>query len=696
MTIPSCATPPPAHTPRSAPHAGVMTECSRILRLHANNAMSALHDTLQVEVDTLWRQTYDAAQSDTLGELLRALQRSDDAVPRAFAESLDRLMGERSGRPREAERSYHAQHFADVVLSLVDDVVFSESLLIGNLARQIHTASESELRDLIPRISVLQGVEGEVEEARNPLAPEIIAEALKDACWALDCGLQARQTALTLIAGRIADALPAAYRAINAHLVERKVLPRVRQTVRRGGRPGVTQTRRTPEVADMLRRLVGQEVAAAAGVPLRMHAANDAVMDGLTQLQQGEGSFKLGGQQFSVNVGTADTVNVVRALLDAGINRQVGALDGAIIDIVATLFDFIFDDERVPTLMKGLIGRLQLPVLKLALSDHEFFSDRQHPARALINTLAQAASTWDGEFTPDSSLYLIAEPLVQRIQNSGGNDGSTFETSLSTLGAFLSEQERLADEKAVMLTERLTEREVSEIALSVATGTVARYLEDDSVPDIIQRLLATRWTSVLADAARTGGENGDAWIEAQSTMDDLVWSVQAKTSADDRQRLVRLLPGLISRLKRGFDACGAPDDERSVFFAELVKLHANAVKSGMQTAVSKSRQPGAMPPAQGDFPPDDGLDELERGNWVELLLEGNQRRAVRLTWISPARTMFLFANRQGARAVALTRSELARKFDRGEALLIDDEPLMDRLVANVLDEYQPQAEGISP
>src|SRR5690606_36789053 len=205
-------------------------------------------------------------------------------------------------------------------------------------------------------------------------------------------------------------------------------------------------------------------------------------------LQEGQGGFQLGGQQFSIDPSATESVNVVRVLLDAGLNRQVGTLDGIIIDVVATLFDFIFDDDRVPALMKALIGRMQLPVLKLALSDHEFFSDRQHPARRLINTMAQSAATWDGEFTNDSSLYLIAEPLVQRIQDSGGNDAAAFVTGVAALEAFLAEQERLADERAVTLTNKLTEREVAEIARSVAIGTVAPHVADETVPEVIRAL----------------------------------------------------------------------------------------------------------------------------------------------------------------------------------------------------------------
>lgn len=687
MNTATCVTPPTPHTARS-PYAGVMAECSRILHRHASQALTTLNATLTVEIDTLWRQTYDAGESETLGELLRALMRSDDALPREFARELERLMRQSVRRPASQERNYRAQNFADVVLSLVDDVVFSETLLVGNQARLLHNACENELRELMPRIAAMTGSDGDSGEAHNPIAPEIIAEALKHACWAIDCGLQARQALLTHVTGRIAGELPAAYRAINSHLVERKVLARARASVRRGGRPGQPPVQRTPDTADMLRRLLDRETQTTAR--LQHDAANDEIMHALTRLQSGHSDFDLGGQHFSISASGADTANVVRALLDAGLNRQVGTLDAVIIDIVATLFDFIFDDDRVPTQMKALIGRLQLPVLKLALSDHEFFSDRQHPARRLINTLAQAASTWDGEFSEEASLYQIADPLVQHIQDCGGKDHTAFATALAALDAFLSEQERLADEKAVTLTDRLTEREVAQIARSVAASTLAPYLADATLPDVLHDMLDQHWVEVLAKAAREGGENGDTWIEAVSTIDDLIWSTRPKGSAEERQRLVGLLPGLIARLKRGLESCDMSDEARSSFFAELVKLHANAIKNGMQTAVNRTRPPSGSAEASAAFPPDDGLDELKRGDWLELQIEAAQRIAVRLTWISPARTMFLFANRQGVRAVALTRTELARKFERGEALLIDDEPLMDRLVANVLDEYQPQ------
>lgn len=687
MSIASNVTTPPPHAPRNTPHAGALAECSRLLRQHCARAMHAAHATLAVEIDARWRKTYDASESETLGEVLRALVHSGDTLPNEFTRALDCLTNHTAPSP-EASRTHRAQHFADVVLSLVDDVVFSESLLIDNLARQLHSASENELRELMPRIDVLLGANGGPTPAFNPIAPERVAEALKEACWSVDCGLAARQALLGIVAERIATALPAAYRAINAYLIERKVLPRVRQSPRHADSGKHKLARPASEAASLLRSLVSDDIAPAVAAP-RAHAANDEVIDALTRLQHGQHDFNLRGQSFNIEAHTNETMNIIRALLDAGVNRQVAKLDGAIIDIVATLFDFIFDDDRVPPLMKGLIGRLQLPVLKLALADHAFFSERKHPARRLINTLAQASSTWDGAFDTESSLYLIAEPLVEHIQDSGGTDSQAFETSLAALDAFLNEQERLADERASALTDQLTEREISEIARSVGAGAVAPHLANESLPEVIRSLLGTHWASVLANAARDGGENGDAWMRAHAAMEELVWSIQPKSTAKERQRLVRLLPSLIEHLKRGLESVGMRDAERHRFFSELVKLQAQAVKSGMQHAPDATASASAATPSEPEFLPDDGLDQLKRGDWIEMQLEAGPPHVVRLTWISPAGTMFLFANRQGVRGLALTRGELARKFESGEALLIDDEPLMDRLVADALDHYQP-------
>jgi hypothetical protein len=432
-------------------------------------------------------------------------------------------------------------------------------------------------------------------------------------------------------------------------------------------------------------------------------------MQMLTRLQMGDATVALGEHEFAVDNAAAGTSNVVTALLEAGLGKHLGAVEGIVIDVVATLFDYIFDDARVPAPMKGLIGRMQIPVLKLAMMDHSFFSNRSQPARRLINALAQAAITWDGELTADSWLYRSAEAAVLRIQNEFSNNSEVFAACVATFEHELAEQERRADERAATITGRLEQRERLEIARTVGQNAIAGHEGNAALPASVRSFLADSWLQVLARAALDGGESGEAWSEACATMEELVWSVLPKTDARERQRLVQRLPALLKGLRAGMQAADVEQGVRDAFFTELVKLHAAAVKAGMAPPAAPCAPPStaaAEPPLQapllpagrkGPAPPIDEPQEtfevemLRRGDWIELTDEAGEVRRVRLTWISPARTMYLFANRQGQRALALTRSELARRFARKEAMAANDQALMDRVVDNVLDSYQTQA-----
>lgn len=700
------STPQPSGPAPSRLYAGVLTECRDLLRKHLcqalGPALKTVEETLQSQID----DSADASVQKMLRSLRDHVRIHGPTLEQTLGKALDHRFDTLCRKYSSTTTSlYQTDMEGRLELSLVDEHEFSEALEVQNQANVLESACEEELKDLLPRIALMMGV-ADLDRSANPLGPEAVSEALKQACWSIDEPLDARVRLFALLARALAPELEATYRRINQHLIARKVLPYVKHAVRRGGvaRQKTRKLRPRPpadETGTVLRQLftprdgIDQDTVTPAG-DIGARTIDPQVLQMLTRLQRGEGEGMLGSDRFAVDAAAAGTVNLVHGLVEAGIGRHVGSVDGIVIDIVATLFDFIFDDERVPEAMKGLIGRLQLPVLKQALSDRSFFSNRLHPARRLISTMAHAASTWDGEFTPETSLYQAAEPLVQKIQNQAGEEEDVFATCLAALETFLAEQELRADEKAAVLTTRLEQRERQEIARGLAEAAIAEPLADPMLPESIRAFLHGAWLAVLVHAIEHGGEGGDAWRSAIDTMNDLVWSVRPKQGLEERQRLVKLLPALLRGLRAGLDVTTEAADAREAFFAELVKLHAAAVKSGMSAAIPPSCTTGdsATPPdtaATGTgeaAPPPWEMDALSRGTWVELRMESGEMRAVRLTWVSPARTMYLFANRQGQRALAMTSTELSRKFKSGDAALVDDEPFIDKIVSEVLDEYQ--------
>lgn len=685
------------------PYAGVLSECRELIRERACATLARLRDALLEDLDARRDNAADADDAAMLDGLRAQLRTGGEALEATFGSAFDAAFGELARQRANADTSlYGRESQGTIELALVDDQTFSEALTIKGQASVLQGACEEELKDLQPRIALMLGIT-DLKGADNPVGPEAISEALKEACWALDCPRPARTLLFELLTRKLAPELRTLYHDVNRHLVARRVLPRIRHAVRRAGTTDAGAARaRAPDAdaADVLRQLFAPPEAPEGALPAGLFGtraaagASTGIAQAIGRLQRGESDVTLGGERFSIDPNASATMNVLHSLLDAGLGKHVGTIDGIVIDVVATLFDFIFDDTRVPDAMKGLIGRLQLPVLKLALVDHGFFSNRNHPARRLINTMAQAAATWDGELALDSTLYRAAEPLVLRIQNEACEDSSVFASCLASFEAFLAEQERQADEKAAALTARLAQREQLELARTVAEGAIAAYCADDALPAPIRAFLSEHWLGVLTAAARSGGEDGGPWRAAVDTMDSLVWSVRPKRGTTERQRLVQSLPRLLEGLRAGLDAQGVAPAQREAFFAALVKLHAQAVKAGMASPAAEPAEAPATDPADAtppDTPADDEppeLGTLRRGAWIELTIDAGGRRAVRLTWVSPARTMYLFANRQGQRALALTRSELARKLASGEARLADDEPLIDRIVADVLDDYQ--------
>ena len=443
--------------------------------------------------------------------------------------------------------------------------------------------------------------------------------------------------------------------------------------------------------------------------------------DALSRLQQGETGFDVGGVPVQFAGVPVDMHNVLRDLQESPLGAKANQLEAMTIELVAMLFDFVFETRDLPDSMKVLIGRLQIPVLKAAMLDGAFFSKKSHPSRLFVNALARAGIGWSPTMGVEDPLYKKVEQLVHRVLDEFTDDIGLFEELRKELEAFLAEEEKNAEATIQSSAEEINQRDREEIARMIARSEIEKRIEAQTVPNFLGTFLRETWLGTLVQMHLQGGEESEAWAMALATLDDLVWSVQPKRSSGERRKLVAMLPNLLKRLHGGLQNVGWSSGEREQFMSNLVEAHAAAVKPSLaaeampttavaeaaaaaaeeakakgdeETATKARALAEAMAPAPPPAPEpvvevvQDRYAELaatlERGMWIEFEGEDGQLAFAKLAWVSPLRGTYLFTNRQGQKAVSLTADELAERFRTDRARLVEAEPLVDRAFVSMM------------
>ena len=636
-----------------------------------------------------------------------------------------------------------------IELALVGDEDLEERLAVREMSRKLGATCEGELMALSQRMGFLLE-KPELEDDANPMSPANVCAALKDACDQIQSGFKVRMVLLQRLEKYAGDEMQTIYHDLNSHLVERRILPDVRPGVPRTSMPHAPK--RSPNSAKPAAKAGASPSPAQGNAPI----PEGDILAALAQLlnpsgaasQHGGGNVGASGaalpacptapgatagaasvpQSFvseltrlhreAAPVGANDTVlmNVVKRIRAAPQSASLGTVDAMTIDIVAMLFDYIFEDRHIPASVKALLGRLQIPTLKVALLDRSFFSSKAHPARRLLDLLAQASIGLAEGSPREGPAVALIESVVERVLAEFETDIALFEAMAERVAAFIEEQKATENEIVERSARLIEEREREEIARLLAEEEVHRRLEARSwVPPAVREMLAETWVRALARVQRTEGEGSGAWQALLLAMEDLLWSVEPKVVPEDRKRLITMLPAMLRTLQDGLQRGELAEERRNAFFGTLVDCHAMAVKAGIRglAALPETRVPApaqdaaierAMVPAgniqleeirlrtprgsgaaRNVFTRTGIWTNLQRGTWVEFARPDGPDARARLTWISPNKGVYLFTNPLAPNAaVSISPEALAEQMRVGEAKIIDDASIVDRAVDSML------------
>jgi hypothetical protein len=385
--------------------------------------------------------------------------------------------------------------------------------------------------------------------------------------------------------------------------------------------------------------------------------------------------------------------------------------DARTLDLLARVFETVLLDDSIPPRARALLQALQVPVLKAALGDKSFFFEEAHPARRLVDLLSRMG--WgleaEGRHAADDPLFQAMQRSVAGVAASGTAGPGRFAAAVAELEAGMAAQERAQDAALAAPVASALRQEQVEVAGRAARDAVALRVGAGDVPEVLGGFLEARWTTVLTFAFTIDQERPGAVANATRAMDDLIWSVKPKATQEGRKTLIGRLPRLLSTLNKWLDAIKWQDAERLQFFARLAECHASIVRAPIELAPERQLEL-AVEAAQRDalrrvelenaaaaraaeqeaqraaelF----AVDGLERGMWLEFRGAGGARK-VKLAWVSPLRTLFIFSGAARREAFSMAADKLAAALHGGSARVL----AIDGVVGQVLSEVLGQAAG---
>jgi hypothetical protein len=376
------------------------------------------------------------------------------------------------------------------------------------------------------------------------------------------------------------------------------------------------------------------------------------------------------------------------------------------VDLVGMLFDVMFDERDFEQTSRTLISRLVVPFVKAAVMDRRLFLYKTHPARRLLNSLAEACEGNRGEGPQERELLQKAETTVDRLIAEFNEDIAIFETLEQELRSFLDQHRRRVE----LAERRAAEAQRGQERLEQARDLASKELEQRTgvlkPTPAMQDFLSRCWTHHLSMIALREGPEGGSWQSALSMADGLlallprdgetakpagpaleklrepIETVLASSgiTGEAAHELIRSMSESLELLARGQTPppVVAPPPENVL---PLPERRAGSVAADLKPRLEVVGGTDNLKVSDDDV---ELMRALKVGTWIHIAGEDGKHHPVKLSWVSPISSRLMFVNRRGVRVLVASVEELAAMKQEGNLLVREQENVFDQVLHRVM------------
>ena len=659
---------------------------------------------------------------------------------RALDSLLDDELALKTAFAAELRGAFFSRRAQDVVAQPIlrfDDFQFlDETQIDANIEsaltqQEVATAVDDVLPALNALVSSLLGLVN-VQSQLNPLKPEAFVHALKTCMASHISDNAARKALLASAASYLGPALNQLYKDLVNWLRSQGIEPALPVGTMpgavsiTGAKVAETAMTRTLLTLDKLRKLLTGEFEQAFGqnpaprdflhtVPSSFVALEDLKLVEPMMLRLAKRARQAAPAKQDAPAALDMLAN------DNSQNGQLGRQLGS--EVVRLMLENLMNDSRLLPKVRQHLKDLEPVLLQLSQSDPRFFSERQHPARQLLDRLTNRSLAFKSEDDEGFAKYSKAINNSIQVLVNGSGDATAFTRVLRKLEDGWERDEEVQRKRQAEAARVLLRAEQRNLLAQKYAEDFASRVAQKDVPDFVIAFLRGPWAQVLAESQLRSADGVSDPQGFSLTADDLIWSVQLRLAKRDRARLVQVVPNLLVKLRQGLHLVDYPQERIPILFDGLIALHEQAFEvpgdllAAQRVQIEDEREgEGAGAVAAEDSAPSvlaedsrfagtpskvmwvgeeevgntgfgaedadslinyvgpsvhepDGLSgpwavsDLKVGTWVELRLQGVWVRA-QLTWASPHLTLFMFISGKGL-AHSMSRRTMDLRRDQG-------------------------------
>ncbi|MEO6688486.1 MAG: DUF1631 domain-containing protein [Dokdonella sp.] len=716
---------------------------------HFESAIAQTLDEIENALFKLAERANNNERQQSLFEDLRVIKLARADVAPRFLQHVESTLAKvrQPNAPAQAPDTSleFATHRGRAALELVDSAVLEEDLALQEIASKSEIRNSQALYALSHRLGVIAGTPACANDVM-PLGPAQIAAACRYAMLALDIEAGHRVLAFREFDRVVMLPIAAFYARINAYLATQRILPNLQIQVtqrygsaQQGGAPEtsmppVSQTRAAAvaaaaprkesapaafgspagnddtELFKMLRGLLGErrhtDGTHEIGNPDASLASRDDLQSVLGALQHAAKPSAAAGKNGYDSEHFKNTLMVkLRRASPQGRPLELADEDGDTIDLVGMLFDHITSNVREGSGARSLLTRLHVPVLRVALGDKTFFTRRNHPARELLNTIAETGARWVDDTEADPDLTRKMQLVVDHVSSDFEGDLGVFQNLLGDLSQHMQLLARRAEVVERRHIDAAKGRDKLDVARETARSAIVRIIQKSAPTPMVRSLLEQAWTDALALSVLRQGEGGSEYQRRLSIAEKLVQRGGAPAldesltnELDTGLRQVGLHVDDVNRVRETlFPAAGTTADPSPENLDRIDRALKGTTRLGSETARAEVPDAHSAPPL--NLAESAAMAQLLKtpfGTWFEFTLnqQGSSARR-KLAWFSTMTGHCLFVNQRGARTEDKTLEQLARDIVRGQVHVVVDEQtsLIDRAWKAIMDKLRPSTLG---